>query len=191
MNIDELFSILLSDNPSERIKENEEEIFKLIPELKICKGFNQNNPWHIYDVYEHILHVIDNVDNNIVLRLCALFHDIGKPVVYTEDEKKIGHFYNHWIVSQDIFNRFSSKYNLDNELTKLVSNLIFYHDLNISKLNQDELNKLFEIFSIEQLKMLFEFKKADLLAQNKEYHYLLDDIEKQRKQILSKKKEFK
>lgn len=191
MNIDELFSILLSDNPSQKIKENEEEIFKLIPELKICKGFNQNNPWHVYDVYEHILHVIDNVDNNIVLRLCALFHDIGKPVVYTEDENKIGHFYNHWIVSQDIFNRFSSKYNLDNELTNLVSNLIFYHDLNISKLNQDELNKLFEIFNIEQLKMLFEFKKADLLAQNKEYHYLLDDIEKQRKRILSKKKEFK
>ena len=86
MNIDKLFDILLNEQPSLYIKENEHDIFNLIPELKESVGFNQNNIWHIYDVYEHILHVVDNVSSNIILRLTALFHDIGKPFVYTEDE---------------------------------------------------------------------------------------------------------
>ena len=76
--MEELFSILMQGKPSEHIKRNEDLIFDMIPELKVCKGFNQNNEWHIYDVYEHILHVVDNVDNDIVLRLTALFHDVGK-----------------------------------------------------------------------------------------------------------------
>lgn len=59
-----LFNILLSDKPSELIKYHEKEIFLLIPELEKSKGFNQNNEWHIYDAYEHILHVIDGVPNN-------------------------------------------------------------------------------------------------------------------------------
>lgn len=59
-----LFNILLSDKPSELIKYHEEKIFLLITELEKSKGFNQNNEWHIYDVYEHILHVIDGAPNN-------------------------------------------------------------------------------------------------------------------------------
>ena len=187
----ELYSLLSGNKPSIKIKENEKELFDLIPELKECKGFNQNNPWHPYDVYEHILHVIDNVDDNYILRLCALFHDIGKPKVYKEDENGIGHFYGHWIVSGEIFNKFAKANSLDKELTKIVSNLIFYHDLNISKLDNEGLDKLYKTFNNEQLNMLFDFKRADLLAQSKEYHYLLDDIEKQREEIIVKKKEFK
>ena len=87
MNEIELFKILLSDKPSDRIKNNEKEIFEFIPELKDCKGFNQNNDWHVYDVYEHILHVVDYVEEDLILRLTALFHDIGKPLSYTEDSK--------------------------------------------------------------------------------------------------------
>ena len=82
MTYNKLIEILLSDNVYEQIKQTEQEVFKLIPELKVCKGFNQNNQWHIYDVYEHILHVISGVENNICLRLAALFHDIGMSLVY-------------------------------------------------------------------------------------------------------------
>ena len=65
----------------------------------------QKNIWHVYDVYEHILHVIDGVPNNITLRLAALFHDIGKPFVYKEDENGVGHFYGHWNKSKEIFEK--------------------------------------------------------------------------------------
>ena len=130
-----LINILMQDTPSEIIIENEEQIFKVIPELKYCKNFNQNNIWHIYDVYEHILHVIDGVPDNIVLRLTALFHDIGKPFVYKEDVNGVGHFYGHWDKSKEIFDDFANKYNIEKDMRYLISNLILYHDINIDKLD--------------------------------------------------------
>ena len=61
MSLEELFDILLKENASDILRIKEEELFALIPELRTCKDFNQNSDWHIYDVFEHILHVIDNV----------------------------------------------------------------------------------------------------------------------------------
>ena len=109
MTYNKLLEILLSEDVYERLKQNEQEIFELIPELRVCKGFEQNNKWHIYDVYEHILHVVALVDNNIYLRLSALFHDIGKPNSYTKDSNGVGHFYNHWNESIKIFKKYQGR----------------------------------------------------------------------------------
>jgi tRNA nucleotidyltransferase (CCA-adding enzyme) len=184
----ELYNLLLSEKPSEQLKTHEKELFTLIPELSTCKGFNQNNEWHIYDVYEHILHVIDNVPSNIVMRLTALFHDIGKPLSYIEDENKVGHFYGHWEVSQKIFTSFAEKNNIDHDISERVSNLIYYHDINVSKLNENELKEMFQKLNYDGIEELYEFKKADLLAQNEKYHYILDEYPKQKEEILNKLK---
>lgn len=178
MDIKQLFDILMKDKPSIDLLNKEEQLFELIPELEKCKGFNQNNEWHIYDVYEHILHVVDNVPRNIALRLASLFHDIGKPESYTEDSNGIGHFYGHWETSKNIFEEFSKKHDLNKDLSKLVSNLIYYHDINIDKLED------IEVFNIDEIKMLYELKKADLLAQNKKYHYILNYYDKQEKKLI-------
>ena len=183
MSIKELFTILLSDKPSILLKENEKELFKLIPELERCKGFDQNNEWHIYDVYEHILHVVDNVPNTLVLRLAALFHDTGKPISYTEDENKVGHFYGHWDESKKVFDKFVGKDYFDPYLKERVSKIITYHDLNLSKLDD------ISMFNIQDIIELYAFKKADLLAQNEKYHYILDDYDKQKIELLSKVRE--
>ena len=182
--MDFLLDILLQEKPSEFIRNNDE-ILKIIPELSFCRNFNQNNIWHIYDVFEHILHVVDGVPNNLTLRLAALFHDIGKPYVYKEDENHIGHFFGHWDKSNEIFCLFADKNKLEEEIKNMVSNLILYHDLNIGKLNNEELNKLINIFGKDGIIMLFELKRSDLLAQNKEFHYLLDDYDKQKIKILN------
>lgn len=181
-----LINILLQDKPSKYIRKYLNEILVLIPELSNSINFNQNNVWHIYDVFEHILHVIDGVPNNPVLRLAALFHDIGKPFVYKEDENGIGHFYGHWDKSNEIFLHFANNYKLNNDIKKLISNLIIYHDKNIDKLNEDEVNDLISIFGIDGIKMLFQLKRSDLLAQNKEYHYLLGNINEQEIKILKR-----
>ena len=186
-NLKKLFDILLSNNPSILIRKNEDYIFNIIPELRKSKGFNQNNPWHIYDVYDHILHVIDGVKENIILRLVALFHDIGKPYTYMEDENNIGHFYDHWTKSCEIFLNFSKKYELPVDLTNEVNKLIYYHDINISKLNREELNKFLDEFSVDEINMLYEIKKSDLLAQSPKYHYLITEYDLQKENLLRKK----
>ena len=188
MSIEKLFEILLSTNPSEKILNNEEELFILIPELRSCKGFNQNNEWHIYDVYKHILYVVDSVSPNIFLRLSALFHDIGKPFSYKEDEFKNGHFYGHWEISQRIFDSFSKKHNIDNNISSLVSKLIYYHDININKLDDNAIKTIYNLLGFNGINMLYQLKEADLLAQNKKYHYILKEYNNQKRMILHKYK---
>ena len=183
MTYNKLLEILLDENVYKLLKENELEIFKLIPELEVCKGFNQNNKWHIYDVYEHILHVILLTQNNKCLKLSAFFHDIGKPLVYTESEDGVGHFYNHWNKSIEVFNIYKNKFNLTDEEVNLITNLIYYHDINIDKLNIESKKVLVKVFG-KNIDLLFYLKKADLLSQSPEYHYLLSNIDDQKKKLL-------
>ena len=187
MTLDELCNILLMNNPSIVLKNKEKELFFLIPELKKCKGFEQNSEWHIYDIYEHILHVVDNVPSNFILRLAALFHDVGKPFSYTEDENGVGHFYGHWEASQRIFNKFANKQNIDVNIRDRVSQLIYYHDINLSKLDSTELRKIIDKLGNEGIIQLFELKRADLLAQNEKYKYILTEYDIQKEKILKLK----
>lgn len=189
MNIEDLFNILLQDSPSIILKKKEELLFFLIPELFLSKNFSHNNVWHQYDVLEHIYHVVDNVPNNLILRLSALFHDIGKPYVYTEDENGIGHFYGHWDVSKNIFINFANKYQLDNDMKNTISNLIYYHDVNIKKMNDKRLDELLYALNDDEISMLFELKRADLLSQNEKFHYLLNDYNEQKNRVLTKYRE--
>ena len=187
MSVGELFRILLSDIPSMELRENEENLFKLIPELKKCKNFDQKNEWHPYDVLEHTYHVLDNVPNNLTLRLAALFHDVGKPISY-KYENGVGHFYGHWIESMIIFDRFAGKYNLNKDVSDLISHLIYYHDINVDKMGNIEKSVMHEKLGMNGIKMLYQFKRADLLAQNEKYHYILEDLDKQKQKELAKYK---
>ena len=183
-NMECLFSMLLSDNPSLMIRNNEKFIFSIIPELKLCKGFNQNNKWHIYDVYNHILHVVDGVPKDISLRLSALFHDIGKPFTYTEDKDGVGHFYGHWNKSNEIFLNFSKLNGLDNNLVETVSKLIYYHDINIGNMGDKEVSKLIDELNKDEIEKLFLLKRSDLLAQSPLFHNMINEYEKQKSKIL-------
>ena len=188
MSYNELIDILLSDDVCNRIKEKESEIFELIPELKECLGFNQNNKWHIYDVYEHILNVIAGVDNDKCLRIASLFHDIGKPQTYIEDEKGIGHFYGHWDKSLEIFNKYKDKFDLTNNEINLIKSLIYYHDINVDKMNDEDLNEMISNIGHDNINLLFTLKRADLLAQSSEFHDLLKTINIQEQNIIRMKK---
>lgn len=181
-----MFKILLEDKPSESINNNKELFFSLIPELKSCVDFDQRNEWHVFDVWEHILHVVDGVESDKVLRLTALFHDVGKPNTFTVDDNGVGHFYNHWSESQSIFLDFSKKYNLDSELSNLVSKLIFYHDVYVEKASNDVLSDLCSNLSKEELGLLYKIKKSDLLSQNPKYHYLLSSYDEQYNNLINK-----
>ena len=187
MTYNELKEILLVDDVYLQLKKHEQEIFKLIPELESCKGFEQNSKWHIYDVYEHILHVISYTEPNLCLRLSALFHDIGKPLVYKEDENKEGHFYNHWNESLNIFKKYQEEFELSSQEILLISNLIYYHDINLDNMDSFQLNSLIDEFEGKDIELLFNLKKADLKSQSRNYHYLLDNIDIQRERLIKSK----
>jgi len=192
MNKDKLKEILMSDKPSKLIRANEEELFHYIVELGLCKGFNQNNPWHTYDVYEHTLHVVDNVANEYILRLAALFHDLGKPYTYVEDDKGIGHFPEHYLYSRAIFYKHAFQENYDEYIRETVASLVYYHDINLDNINTSDLSTMLQSLDRKSAERLFELKRADLLAQNPIYHESkLLDYDRQEKNILEKYRDLK
>ena len=186
MKYSELKELLISDNVYNCIKAQENALFQLIPELKACKGFDQKNSWHKYDVYEHILHVAEGVEPEITIRLATLFHDIGKPLAFTQDENGIGHFWGHWEYSRDIFNTYVDRIGLTEEDAALIENLIFYHDVNVGKMTDDQICQMVEKIGRKHIKKLFAIKRADLLAQSEQYHGLLVDIQAQEQALLER-----
>ena len=89
--------------------------------------------------------------------------------------------------SNEIFLKYADKYNLDDKTKRIVSTLIINHDRNIDKLSDEELDKLIRVFDRDVIIKLFKLKRSDLLAQNEEFHYLLDNYNKQEIRVLSRK----
>lgn len=164
--------LLMNENPSLYFRNNRKEIYELIPEFKACDGFDQCNDYHIYDVLEHTLCVLDNVGNDYVLRVAALFHDIGKPVCFTKDEDGVGHFYNHWVESRRIFNKYIDLLNISKNEVELISSLIYYHDLRPLDKHMDEFKRVFD----DKLILLIKLKIADVKAQNSKYYDRLIEL---------------
>ena len=75
----EIVKLLLSDRPQLWKTVYETGITKIImPEFDRIMETAQNNPHHIGTVGEHTLLALTQVENNKVLRLTMLFHDMGK-----------------------------------------------------------------------------------------------------------------
>jgi len=180
----ELSQILLRDNISNLIKDHLDIFLSIIPELEETIGFEQNNPYHEYDVFEHTLKVLENTPSILELRLAALLHDIGKPKCYSKDDEHIGHFFNHEKVSKEIAYTILKRLKFDNKTIDFVCKLIEYHDYQIID-NKKSLSKLLNKFNDERTELLFELKKADILGQNKDYYYRLNELDEAYNHLVS------
>lgn len=98
----ELFELVCGKNSAHIMREYSDVMAEILPPLKDMFGFAQDNPHHIYDVWEHTLHVAENMPPTVELRMAALLHDVGKPHCKTSDENGIGHFYGHADISAEI-----------------------------------------------------------------------------------------
>lgn len=152
------------------------EIFAaIVPQIEEMKGFEQNNPHHIYDVLEHTARVIQNTPVDKELRLAAFFHDTGKARTYTELEG-IGHFYGHEAVSEEIAASTMQKLKLDNLTKKNVCLLVRYHDAKICS-NPRSVRRWLNRMGKEHFFKLLELKRADSLAQAPDFYFRLDELE--------------
>lgn len=162
----EFVKMMKTKQISNRLVWNSNIFIKFIPELADLKGFKQNNPWHIYDVFCHTIKALEKCGSeDLIVRLAVLFHDIGKPHSYQDGEDGIRHFKGHGRVSAEITDNIMKRLRFDNETRNNVVELVYYHDVTLvpSKTNiKKRLNGLGE----EQFRRLLEVKKADNMAQN-------------------------
>lgn len=185
---EELFKLLLSKKPSEGIKLLQEAgiLDIILPEMTKAIGFNQHNPHHNKDVFEHILCVVDKVEPILHLRLSALFHDIGKPYTLTIDEKGIGHFYDHDKVGAKMAKDILQRWRTSNDIINKVEKLIYKHMTQHDNMKERGLKRLISFIGEDEIFTLLNLQKSDRACSNPETS--MDDLierEEKIKQILS------
>ena len=152
-----------------QLLEFEDVLAEFIPELKSTFEFKQNNPYHCYPVYAHILTVLKEcVDADIITKLAAFFHDIGKPHCYQDDDNGIRHFKGHGKVSAEMTDDIMRRLKFDNDTREKVVQLVYYHDATFEvgkKYVRRWLNKI----GIDQFKRLLVLRRADIMGQTKYY----------------------
>ena len=128
---DELCKMLCGEGVLDILLEYSDVMAVIIPELEPCIGFEQNNPYHMYSVYEHIAHAVANYKGtDISIKMALLLHDIGKPECYSEDENG-GHFYEHGVTSMRIAKDVVERLKFDNKTKTEIIDLVLYHDSDI------------------------------------------------------------
>ncbi|OZV11357.1 hypothetical protein CIW83_15415 [Tissierella sp. P1] len=167
---EEFFKVMLSKKPSYgiRLMKDTGILDIILPEMIKAIGFDQHNPHHNKDVFEHILCVLDKTSPTLHLRLAALFHDIGKPHTLTIDEKGIGHFYGHDKLGAKMAKEILQRWKAPNELVEKVRLLIYKHMTQHANLKEKGLKKLLSIFGKDEIFTLLELQKADRSCSNEE-----------------------
>lgn len=125
----ELVKLLVSPHPEYWRTVYDTGVTKIMmPEWNACMTTTQNNPHHCYTVGEHILHSMQKVPADKILRLAMLFHDIGKPEMKTTDENGVDHFHRHALRSEELARQVLRRLKFDNDTTGKVCRLVKFHD---------------------------------------------------------------
>lgn len=164
---EELCKLLAGENVLSVLLNFPDVITTVIPELQPCVGFEQNNKYHLYTVYDHIAHAVSNYngDDSRVL-MALLLHDIGKPLCYTEDSKG-GHFHGHGVVSSDIAEKVLVRLRFDNASLHDIVELVLYHDTQIEPATRT-IRRWLNRLGPEQFLRLMDVRLADMKAHTPE-----------------------
>ncbi len=173
---EEFTKILCGKNVSHILKNYADVIEVFIPEIKGSIHFEQKNDYHIYDVWNHTIKVVENIRPDTILRWSALLHDIGKPNCFTLDDNGVGHFYSHQIESEKKASLILNRLKFDNKSKYAIKKLVLHHQKEIpptTKSVKRQLNKLGE----ELFFLLIELFIADAKGQNPKYIGRVKDYE--------------
>jgi tRNA nucleotidyltransferase (CCA-adding enzyme) len=163
----ELVKLLVSNHP-ERIREAcRLGITRVIlPEYDVIVGVAQHTPNHIYDVEEHTLCALKNIEADPVLRLTMLFHDFGKPAVKKKDgDRDI--FYRHPEVSARMCREIMRRLKFDNHTLEKVYRLVKWHGLKYMD-NEVSVRRALNRVGKDIFEDFIKVQRADISAKNPE-----------------------
>ncbi len=163
----ELDKMLKSPNPDMMGKAYELGITKwIMPEFDTMMETEQKSIYHMYNVGEHTLHVLKNIEPDHYLRWAALLHDVGKPSKQTVGKDGNHHFYGHGEAGAEMTVKILRGLKMDNRTIKIVSSLVKYHDCRIGNSKVD-VRRAIVMTGPELFPMLLKLKWADLAGKSK------------------------
>jgi poly(A) polymerase len=124
---DELSKLLLVDDPSAGLwfLVETELADEFLPELKRMRL--EQDPIHSHkDVLAHTIAVVRNTRPELVVRLAALFHDVGKPKTRSFANGGVS-FHHHEVVGARMTEERMRALRFPNELTEQVVKLVYLH----------------------------------------------------------------
>ena len=163
----------------------------IIPEFKVTYDFNQCNPHHNLDLFDHIINVVSKVPADLELRYSALLHDIAKPVVQTFDEKGIAHYKTHEIVGADMARDILTRMKLPAKLIDTVVEIIKKHMVLYKDVTDKKFNKLLSEMGYDNLWRLIEHSIADNSSKNNEVVSTENDLHERLKRAVEKQMQIK
>lgn len=161
----ELFKTIVQPNAGKIMLEYVDVFGVAIPELLEMKGFEQHNPHHIHDVLKHTCVALLGADEDLIVRMAVLFHDIGKPKSFSMDEKGNGHFYGHAKLSEEKTREILNRLKVDNNTKNQVLTLVKYHDLDLQPTEKYVKRLCYKLGSVEMVKKLLLVQRADNFGQ--------------------------
>jgi len=211
---DEFEKILLSKKPSVGLKLMEQTgILNLfIPEFTVCRGCIQSDyrAFHSFDVLDHLFYACDGAVPVLHIRLAALFHDIGKPVVkkiitesVLDGEKTDGSkkeiqtltFYGHENEGAKITKQILIRLKFSNEITNKVCHLVkehmFHYESNwtdaavhrfIVRVGYENLDDLYDL----RLSDMYGMKNVPVDMKNNESINLLLELKQRVENVMQK-----
>lgn len=166
----ELVKMMVSPHPEMLRRAYELGITRVVlPEFDVCMKTPQNHPHHRYNVGEHTLKALEFVEQDKVLRLAVLFHDIGKPQVRTTIDG-VDHFHGHARVSAEMTGKILRRLKFDNATSDRVKRMVLYHDARPQP-EERQIRRLIRKAGEDSFPGLFQVMGADILAQS-EYRRL-------------------
>ena len=162
----ELVKLLVSPHPDYlRVAYEAGITAEFLPEFDACMETPQNTPHHCYTVGEHILHSLDYVRADRVLRITMLLHDIGKPVVRKTDENGRDHFKTHGDAGEKMAGQILRRLKFDNDTIRRVTRLVKWHD-DRPEGSMRSVRRAVNRIGEDLFPYYLEVQEADMLAQS-------------------------
>ena len=146
------------------------------PEILPMVGFDQRNPHHCYDVWEHTLHALDAAPPDSVLRWAVLFHDMGKPECFALDTQGLGHFMGHGVVSRRIADGVMDRLRFDNAAKERIGELVEWHDHRVE--TEKGIRRMLNRFGERNFRYLLAIQRADNMGQAEEFRGRQKEIDR-------------
>jgi poly(A) polymerase/tRNA nucleotidyltransferase (CCA-adding enzyme) len=132
---------------------------EIMPELMQGWDVHQNE-FHRHTVYYHALYACDEAPPDLVLRLAALLHDIGKPAT-----KSGSHFYRHEFVGEEMACDLLTRLRFSGDVIERVAHLIRHHMFaSDDGLTDAAVRRFINRVGAENVEELFALRRADIVA---------------------------
>lgn len=171
----ELSKLLLGAHPAKalRIARDTGVLVALLPEFERAIGFDQESRYHSMTVDEHTFAVVQaaaDANRSLVVRLAALFHDLGKPHVAWRGTDGRLHYYakpgyakkSHEQVSAELAEQALSRLRYPNEVRRRVLRIVRAHMVDTGRADGLRARKLLARYGDGLLAELLDHKEADV-----------------------------